>query len=157
LSTLSNKFLFPLISTIVHTHIQHRPRHPAQFSFVCTKISFRLPCRCGYCFAKVNAGGVQTPIVYCTDRKNFLCSQSVFFAPRFGLLTAITLEKQKISLGRQEKPPNRGRKNIRAMAHKNDYHIQKQLDKPQTLVCKYYPARIRNVGEKEIADRQLVF
>ena len=52
---------------------------------------------------------------------------------------------------------NKGRKNIRAMAHKNDYQIQKQLDKPQTWFCKYYPARIRNVGEKEIADRQLVF
>ena len=43
------------------------------------------------------------------------------------------------------------------MAHKNDNQIQKQLDKPQTWFCKYYPARIRNVGEKEIADRQLVF
>ena len=43
------------------------------------------------------------------------------------------------------------------MARKNDYQIQKQLDKPQTWFCKYYPARIRNVGEKEIADRQLVF
>ena len=43
------------------------------------------------------------------------------------------------------------------MAHKNDYQIQKQLDKPQTWFCKYYPARIRNVGDKEIADRQLVF
>ena len=51
----------------------------------------------------------------------------------------------------------KGIKNIRAMAHKNDYQIQKQLDKPQTWFCKYYPARIRNVGEKEIADRQLVF
>ena len=50
-----------------------------------------------------------------------------------------------------------GRKNIRAMAHKNDYQIQKQLDKPQTWFCKYYPSRIRNVGEKEITDRQLVF
>ena len=39
------------------------------------------------------------------------------------------------------------------MAHKNDYQIQKQLDKPQTWFCKYYPARIRNVGDKEIADR----
>ena len=43
------------------------------------------------------------------------------------------------------------------MARKNDYQIQKQLDKPLTWLCKYYPARIRNVGEKEIADRQLVF
>lgn len=43
------------------------------------------------------------------------------------------------------------------MAHKNDYYIQRQLDKPQTWFCKYYPARIRNVGEKEIADRQLVY
>lgn len=38
-----------------------------------------------------------------------------------------------------------------------DIELQRQLDKPQTWFCKYYPARIRNVGEKEIADRQLVF
>ena len=38
------------------------------------------------------------------------------------------------------------------MAHKNDYQIQKQLDKPQTWFCKYYPARIRNVGETTAKD-----
>lgn len=38
-----------------------------------------------------------------------------------------------------------------------DIELQKQLDKPQTWFCKYFPARIRNVGEREIADRQLVF
>lgn len=43
------------------------------------------------------------------------------------------------------------------MAKTIDTELQKQLDKPQTWFCKYYPARIRNVGEKEIADRQLVF
>lgn len=43
------------------------------------------------------------------------------------------------------------------MARTIDTELQKQLDKPQTWFCKYYPARIRNVGEKEIADRQLVF
>ena len=74
----------------------------------------------------------------------------VLFAHRIG--------KQKISLGQAGKASEiREEKNIRAMAHKNDYQIQKQLDKPQTWFCKYYPARIRNVGEKEIADRQLVF
>lgn len=43
------------------------------------------------------------------------------------------------------------------MAKTIDIELQRQLDKPQTWFCKYYPARIRNVGEKEIADRQLVF
>lgn len=43
------------------------------------------------------------------------------------------------------------------MAKTIDLELQRQLDKPQTWFCKYYPARIRNVGEKEIADRQLVF
>lgn len=43
------------------------------------------------------------------------------------------------------------------MAKATDENIQRQLDKPQTWFCKYFPARIRNVGEKEIADRQLVF
>ena len=35
--------------------------------------------------------------------------------------------------------------------------IRKQLEKPQTWFCKYFPKRIQNVGEKEIADRQLVY
>lgn len=43
------------------------------------------------------------------------------------------------------------------MAKTIDIELQRQLDKPQTWFCKYYPARIRNVGEKEISDRQLVF
>lgn len=38
-----------------------------------------------------------------------------------------------------------------------DENIKKQLDKPQTWFCKYFPKRIRNVGEKEIADRNLVY
>lgn len=38
-----------------------------------------------------------------------------------------------------------------------DENIKKQLDKPQTWFCKYFPKRIRNVGEKEIADRELVY
>ena len=33
-----------------------------------------------------------------------------------------------------------------------DENIKKQLDKPQIWLCKYFPKRIRNVGEKEIAD-----
>ena len=36
-----------------------------------------------------------------------------------------------------------------------DESIRKQLEKPQTWFCKYFPKRIQNVGEKEIADRQL--
>lgn len=43
------------------------------------------------------------------------------------------------------------------MAKTTDESLQRQLDKPQTWFCKYFPARIRNVGEKEIADRKLVF
>ena len=38
-----------------------------------------------------------------------------------------------------------------------DENIKKQLDKPQTWFYKYFPKRIRNVGEKEIADRNLVY
>ncbi len=38
-----------------------------------------------------------------------------------------------------------------------DENIKKQLDKPQTWFCKYFPKRIQNVGEKEIADRNLVY
>ena len=38
-----------------------------------------------------------------------------------------------------------------------DDTIRKQLEKPQTWFCKYFPKRIRNVGEKEIADRQMVY
>lgn len=38
-----------------------------------------------------------------------------------------------------------------------DESIRKQLEKPQTWFCKYFPKRIQNVGEKEIADRQMVY
>lgn len=43
------------------------------------------------------------------------------------------------------------------MAKTIDIELQKQLEKPQTWFCKYFPSRIRNVGEREIADRKLVF
>ena len=36
-------------------------------------------------------------------------------------------------------------------------NLIQQLAKPQTWFCKYFPKRIRNVGEKEIADRQMVY
>ena len=38
-----------------------------------------------------------------------------------------------------------------------DNNLKQQLAKPQTWFCKYFPKRIRNVGEKEIADRQMVY
>ena len=38
-----------------------------------------------------------------------------------------------------------------------DNNLKKQLAKPQTWFCKYFPKRIRNVGEKEISDRQMVY
>lgn len=43
------------------------------------------------------------------------------------------------------------------MAKTIEIELQKQLDKPQIWFYKYFPARIRNVGEREIADRKLVF
>lgn len=42
------------------------------------------------------------------------------------------------------------------MAHM-DNHLKKQLEKPQAWFCKYFPKRIRNVSEKEMADRQMVY
>ena len=38
-----------------------------------------------------------------------------------------------------------------------DNNLKKQLAKPQTWFCKYFPKRIRNIGEKEISDRQMVY
>ena len=35
------------------------------------------------------------------------------------------------------------------MAKTIDIELQKQLDKPQVWFCKYFPARIRNVSERE--------
>ena len=43
------------------------------------------------------------------------------------------------------------------MAKTIDIQLQKQLDKPQVWFYKYFPSRIRNVGAKEKADRQLVY
>lgn len=43
------------------------------------------------------------------------------------------------------------------MAKTIDESLKRQLAKPQTWFCKYFPARIRNVGDKEIADRELVY
>lgn len=56
-----------------------------------------------------------------------------------------------------ERPSRRGKQNDSIMAKTIDIELQKQLDKPQTWFCKYFPVRIRNVGERELADRQLVF
>ena len=56
--------------------------------------------------------------------------------------------------------------NTKAISHFQANHIlirfvfpplKKQLAKPQTWFCKYFPKRIRNVGEKEISDRQMVY
>ena len=35
--------------------------------------------------------------------------------------------------------------------------LQKQLDKPQVWFYKYFPTRIKNVGEREINDRKVIF
>lgn len=63
----------------------------------------------------------------------------------------------KISLHRLNGLQEEGNIKISIMAKTIDIELQKQLDKPQTWFCKYFPVRIRNVGEREKADRQLVF
>jgi len=73
-------------------------------------------------------------------------------------LTATAPEKQKnIPRTGRETGQAEGRKKTQSMAKAIDESLQRQLNKPQTWFCKYYPARIRNVGEKEISDRKLVF
>lgn len=63
----------------------------------------------------------------------------------------------KISLHGLNGLQEEGNIKISIMAKTIDIELQKQLDKPQTWFCKYFPVRIRNVGEREKADRQLVF
>lgn len=63
----------------------------------------------------------------------------------------------KISFHRLNGLQEEGNIKISIMAKTIDIELQKQLDKPQTWFCKYFPVRIRNVGEREKADRQLVF
>lgn len=78
--------------------------------------------------------------------------------PRF--VSAVIFERQcrlKISLHRLNGLQVEGNIKISIMAKTIDIELQKQLDKPQTWFCKYFPVRIRNVGEREKADRQLVF
>lgn len=65
------------------------------------------------------------------------------------------LRTAKISFGQAEKLADR-REKIRAYGTDGRKH-QKAVGKPQTWFCKYFPKRIQNVGEKEIADRQLVY
>lgn len=71
-------------------------------------------------------------------------------------VVAATLESKKYPSDRLKDSRNEGIE-IRVMAKTIDNDIKRQLAKPQTWFCKYYPARIRNVGEAEIADRQLVY
>ena len=66
------------------------------------------------------------------------------------------LRTAKISFGQAEKLADRREKKSERMVQM-DESIRKQLEKPQTWFCKYFPKRIQNVGEKEIADRQLVY
>ena len=35
--------------------------------------------------------------------------------------------------------------------------LKRQLDKPQVWFYKYFPTRIKNVGEREINDRKVIF
>lgn len=35
--------------------------------------------------------------------------------------------------------------------------LQRQLDKPQVWFYKYFPTRIKNVGEREINDRKVIY
>lgn len=86
------------------------------------------------------------------EEKIFLCQAERIFCSII-CLHAVCLhpEKAKISLGPAEKLKQEGNKSER-MAQVEE-NIRKQLAKPQTWFCKYFPKRIRNVGEKEVADR----
>lgn len=113
---------------------------------------FSPACLCGYSFAKVLSA---LPNVKPETANLPQTGLSVFAVPSFALLPANTLEKQKYPLGKPESLKQKGKDSER-MAQ-IDENIKKQLDKPQTWFCKYFPKRIRNVGEKEIADRELVY
>lgn len=56
-----------------------------------------------------------------------------------------------------EQPSKEGKENYQSYGKDDRHRTSKQLDKPQAWFCKYFPARIRNVSEREIADRKLVF
>ena len=149
--------LFPSYQLSSFPIYSFAPRHPARFLFYITDFfSPALPLRILFC--KGNAGDCSnTKSSIAFDRKIFLCVRAYFSLPIWLFDRHHSWKAKNIPWAGRKSLRNKGRKNIRAMAHKNDYQIQKQLDKPQTWFCKYYPARIRNVGEKEIADRQLVF
>ena len=67
-----------------------------------------------------------------------------------------SLPMQKISLEQAERLANRGEKN-RVMAQAINESIKRQLAKPQVWFCKYFPVRIRNVGEDAIKAHNLVW
>ena len=90
-------------------------------------------------------------------QKIFLKQVERIFCPEFALLVAAShLKKQKHPFGQAAKQQNKREKIREHMAHVDD-NLQKQLAKTQTWFCKYFPKRIRNVGEKEVADRQMVY
>lgn len=68
------------------------------------------------------------------------------FALSYGILTQYRISKRVSAM-----------LELSNVAKTIDIELQKQLDKPQAWFCKYFPARIRNVSEREIADRKLVF
>ena len=89
-------------------------------------------------------------------RKSSSNKLSVFSALNLPYWAASTLIKAKnIPSDKLKNSKTEGKKSER-MAQ-IDNNLKKQLAKPQTWFCKYFPKRIRNVGEKEIADRQMVY
>ena len=90
--------------------------------------------------------------------KIFLKQVERIFCPEFALLVAASpLKKQKHPFGQAAKQQNKREKNQSVWHTWTIESIRKQLEKPQTWFCKYFPKRIRNVGEKEVADRQMVY
>lgn len=89
-------------------------------------------------------------------QKIFLKQVERIFCPEFALLGCQHSDKSKnIPSDKLKNSKTEGKKSER-MAQ-IDNNLKKQLAKPQTWFCKYFPKRIRNVGEKEIADRQMVY
>ena len=74
------------------------------------------------------------------------------------LYCATTFCRQKISLGQAEKAiRNKGNKKFEAMAKVIDESLKKQLSKKMVHFLKYFPVRIKNVGEDAVAARNLIW
>ncbi len=71
-------------------------------------------------------------------------------------IAGTTQKCKKYPLGKLKGCDQREIKN-RVMAQKISEDIRRQLAKPQVWFCKYFPVRIRNVGEDAVEARKLVW